>query len=351
MTIALYKKSILVIVALTLISFGFTDNFTQSDWEDFYVSGFAQGTTYHITYYAKDGVVTKRHIDSLLDNIDSSLSIYKQYSLISRFNHTDAGIELDKHLRIVVLKSLEIFKETGGISDITVYPIVQVWNFGPEPGSGEPDSAGILAILPCVGSGKIHITGNRLVKDIPCVKIDVNGIGQGYSVDVIAGFLEKNAIQNYLVELGGEIRIKGRKQPGGKLMQVGIEGPAENSFDQPIIQKIIQPDQGAVTTSGNFRKYYIKQGKTISHLMNPKTGYPVQNELISVTVWARDAITADGYDNALMGMGLGKALSFMKQHTDMEAYFIYRNSTGAISDTATAGFYRFIKKSPMPSRK
>lgn len=343
MKIALYKRYIFAFVVLTFITPCFIDCFAQSGWKDFRLSGFAQGTTYHITYYAKEGIVTKRHMDSILDNIDSSLSIYKPYSLISRFNNTDAGIELDNHLHTVVLRSLEIFKETGGISDITIYPVVQIWNFGPEPNPGQPDSAEILAILPCVGSGKIHITGNRLVKDIPCVKIDVNGIGQGYSVDVIADFLEKNDIQNYLVEVGGEIRIKGLKKTTGQFMQVGIESPAQNSFDEPIIKKVIQPDHGAITTSGNFRKYYIKQGKTISHLMNPKTGYPIQNELISVTVWAKDAITADGYDNALMGMGLEKALLFMKQHTDMEAYFIYRKATGAVSDTATSGFYKFIK--------
>jgi thiamine biosynthesis lipoprotein len=127
-------------------------------------------------------------------------------------------------------------------------------------------------------------------------------------------------------------------------MKIGIEGPPKDIFDEQVIQKVIQADHGALTTSGNYRKFIQKDGKTFSHIMDPKTGYPIQNELISVTVWAKDAITADGYDNALMGMGLKKALLFMKQHTDMEAYFIYRGPNGSISDTATTGFYNFFKQ-------
>jgi len=310
----------------------------------FKISGYAQGTTYHITYYAEDSFVVKRQIDSVLDKIDSSLSIYKPWSLISKFNNADNGVEMDEHLRLVVQRSLEIFKATDGVSDITVYPLVNIWGFGPQHVSGEPDPAGIQAIMPCVGADKIHVRGNRLVKDTPCVKIDVNGIAQGYSVDVVAGFLEKNGIRNYIVEIGGELRIKGRKYPGGIMMQIGIEAPAQNRFDEPILEKVIQLDNGAITTSGNYRKYHKMNGKTISHLIDPKTGYPFQNELISVTVWAKDAVTADGYDNALMGMGLKKALLFLSKNKKMEAYFIYHSSGGAIKDTATAGFYKMIRK-------
>lgn len=330
----------------------------------FYFTGPAQGTSYHITYYAADSFVTQIQLDSVLDKIDSSLSIYKPYSLISRFNNSPSGIVMDEHFRTVVQKSLEIYKETGGISDITVYPIVNAWGFGPDRLSTPPDSAAIRAMLLCVGSDKIHIDGNWLRKDLPCVKLDVNGIAQGYTVDVIALFLEKKGIRNYLVEVGGELRIRGRKYPGAQRMKIGIESPAKEgndpaaadrtisdqmagnqpAGDQPVLKRIIQPRGGAVTTSGNYRKFHQAGGKTISHLMDPHTGYPLFNELISVTIWAKDGITADGYDNALMGMGLKNALLFLKRHKEMEAYFIYKNKNGVVSDTATAGFYKIVEK-------
>ncbi|MHA4808001.1 FAD:protein FMN transferase [Flavitalea flava] len=312
----------------------------------FYFTGPAQGTSYHITYYAKDNMVTQGQLDSVLDKIDSSLSIYKPYSLISRFNNAVSGVFMDEHLRTVVQRSLEIYKESGGISDITVYPIVNAWGFGPDRLTNPPDSAAIRAMLLCVGSEKIHVEGNWLRKDLPCVKLDVNGIAQGYSVDVIAVFLEKNGIRNYLVEVGGELRTRGRKYPGALRMKIGIESPAVDQLgsDQPILKRIIQPKGGAITTSGNYRKFHQAGGKTISHLMDPHTGYPLFNELISVTIWAKDGITADGYDNALMGMGLKSALLFLKRHTEMEAYFIYKNDGGVVSDTATAGFYKIMEK-------
>lgn len=331
---------LVILFSIALLSF---KNYTQPKLSAFKISGFAQGTTYHITYYATDSFVVKKQVDSILDKIDSSLSIYKPYSLISRFNNAADGIEMDDYLQDIIYKSLDIFKQTDGVSDITVYPLVNSWGFGPQHVSKQPDSSDILAMMPCIGADKIHVEGKRLVKDIPCVKIDVNGIAQGYSVDIVAAYLEKKGIQNYLVEIGGELRVKGRKQPGETMMQIGIEVPPQNNFDEPVIEKIIQLDKGAVTTSGNYRKYYKQNGRTISHLINPKTGYPFQNELISVTVYAKDAITADGYDNALMGMGLIKALSFLNNHREMEAYFIYHNPSGTISDTATAGFYKLIK--------
>ena len=330
----------LLLYAFCVVSPG---SFQNPPLKEFKISGFAQGTTFHITYYATDSIVSRPEVDSILSKIDSSLSLYKSYSLINKFNNARTGIEIDDHFRTVVTRSLEIYKITNGVSDITIYPLMKVWGFGAQPSLEKPDSAGIRSLMPCIGAEKIHISRNRLLKNTPCVQIDVNGIAQGYSVDIIAQFLDKNRIINYIVEIGGEVRVRGRKQPGNRLMKIGMESPAENSFDEPVLKKIIQLQEGAVTTSGNYRKYIEREGKKIVHLMNPKTGYPFQNELISVTVYAKDAITADGYDNALMGMGLKKALSFLKKHKEMEAYFIYRNSEGIVADTATTGFYKLIQ--------
>lgn len=310
----------------------------------FYFAGLAQGTTYHITYFHSDSAITKIHFDSIFNRIDSSLSVYNPYSLISRFNDADAAVQMDEHLKTIVEKSLLIYKLTNGISDITVYPLVRAWGFGTSKVSSIPDSATIRSILPCIGSDKISIAGKLLMKSRPCVKIDVNGIGQGYTVDVIARFLEANRIQNYLVEVGGELRVRGSKQPGNIPFTIGIESPAKNGNDEHILNRIIQVHNGAVTTSGNYRRYYESDGKIISHLMSPLTGYPVQNELISVTLFAKDAISADGYDNALMGMGLQNAFAFLEKFPEMEAHFIYNTTGGIVADTATRGFYKLFGK-------
>lgn len=314
----------------------------QPAWRKIQINGKAQGTTYHITWYAKDSTIGQQQIDSILQKIDTSLSIYNPQSLITQFNNSGKGIVMDKHFRIVFNKSMETYRQTGGIFDITVQPLVQAWGFGPGKVNGLPDSATIRSLKACVGSFNLHVNGNTLFRKKNCTRIDVNGIAQGYSVDVIARFLEANGIRNYLVELGGEIRVKGRKQPDGEKMKIGIETPGENDFELSMIRKIIAVDSGAITTSGSYRKFYESEGKKITHLIDPRTGYPAQNELISVTVFARDAITADAYDNALMIMGLKKALQFVEKRNDMAAHFIYRTANGSIADTASARFYKLL---------
>ena len=296
----------------------------------------AQGTTYHITYYAADSLVNKKQIDSILDKIDSSLSLYKPYSLINQFNNSKDGLVVEEHFANVVKKALEVYKNTNGLFDITVYPLTMAWGFGPRKPDSTPDSAKIREILPCVNSGLLYWKGNKLMKKKPCVELDANGIAQGYSVDILANFFEHNGIQNYLIELGGEIRIKGRR-PGNEKMSVGIETPGDDP-EFSVIKRVVWLDKGAITTSGNYRRYYERKGKKVSHLMNPKTGYSLQNELISVTVYAKDAITADGYDNAIMAMGLKKGLAFVDKNKNLAAHFIYRKNDGTVADTLSKRF-------------
>ena len=311
---------------------------------EFLISGTAQGTTYHIRYYASDSLVTKQQIDSILTCIDSSLSVYKPYSLITRFNQSSAGSAIDAHFVNVVKASLETYYSTGGTFDITVAPLTEAWGFAAKHIEYVPDTATIKSLLGCVGSDKIVLQKDSLIKKKPCIKVDVNGIAQGYSVDVVARFLLQQGIQNYLVEIGGEICVRGRKQPSGSLMKIGIESPGDDEMEPGIMQKIIATDNGAVTTSGNYRKYYESEGKKITHLIDPFTGYSIQNEMISATVYAKDAITADAYDNALMVMGLQKAIQFVEAKKDIAAYFIYRRNDGSVADTATTAFYKLFDK-------
>ncbi|RZK63745.1 MAG: FAD:protein FMN transferase, partial [Pedobacter sp.] len=273
--------------------------------QEFDISGHAQGTTYNITYYAHQQRVDKAEVDSIFKALDQSLSVYQPTSLISRFNRDSVAVKADRHLAVVIKKSLEIYRKTAGKFDITVYPLVNAWGFGTEKIKNLPDEDKIKNILRCVGSDKLKLSKGILRKEVSCLKIDVNGIAQGYSVDIIADFLEKKGIKNYLVEVGGELRIKGKKPDGG-LMRIGIESPSEDAFSEPVVRSAVAIKNGAITTSGNYRKYIASedQKKKLSHLIDPFTGYPLQGSMISVTVIAKDAISADGYDNALMAMSL-----------------------------------------------
>ncbi|MCF0074393.1 FAD:protein FMN transferase [Dyadobacter sp. CY261] len=308
----------------------------------FRINGRAQGTTYAVTYYAEREAVSQTQTDSIFKSLDASLSIYQPGSLINTFNASREGVEMDLHLSRVVERSMQIYKQTGGLFDITVYPLVNAWGFGTKDEDGLPDSAAIRRILPCVGSVNLQTSGNSLVKSNPCIQIDVNGIAQGYSVDIVADFLEVRGVSNYLVEVGGEIRTKGRKYPGKEKMSIGIETPSATEFDTPVIREVISIGDGAVTTSGSYRKFRQSGGLRLSHIINPKSGFPVQREIISATVVAPDAITADGFDNALLAAGVNGAFEILKKHPEMDAYLIYKKTDGNVADTASAGFARHV---------
>lgn len=313
---------------------------TATDLKKFNISGYAQGTSYHIVYYAPYAKVIQRQTDSLLAGLDRSVSLYNSASLICRFNRSAKGIEIDEPFRVLIKRSLEINHTTNGLVDITVKPLVDAWGFGTLKINAFPDSAKVKETLQNVGSDKIWLAGNFLHKKNRNVQIDLNGIAQGYTADLLGTFLQRHGINNYLVEIGGELKLKGHK-PDGKPFNIGIEAIDDNDFAPGPLRRVITPLYGAVTTSGNYRRHLIAGGKIISHIINPKTGYPVQNSMISVTVWAKDGITADGYDNGFMAMGLSKTLQFLSHKLNMGAYIVYKKADGSIADTATAGFPKY----------
>jgi len=315
---------------------------SKNERKRYSITGLAQGTTYAVVYYANDSSVSQQQVDSILKSLDQSLSLYQPNSLINQFNQSAKGLALDRHLLKVIKASLATYKSTNGLFDATVFPLVEAWGFAVKKKNTIPDSHTVRSLQSCVNSKWLQLKGNYLYKKKPCVKIDLNGIAQGYSVDVLAAFLESKNIHHYLVEIGGEIRVKGRKQPTNEKMKIGIESPALGAFDEYPLQKIVQIDAGAITTSGSYRRYHETKGQKITHIINPKTGNPQKNELISVTVYAKDAMTADAYDNALMLMGLQHALAFVEKRNDLAAYFIYRKNNGEIADTASAGFLKLF---------
>lgn len=305
------------------------------------ISGYAQGTDYSIKYYASRPGVKKESIDSVLSEIDRSMSLYRPGSIINKFNASTGGYPIDKHLQQVVKRSFEIYEDTKGLFDITVAPLVQAWGFGFQPIRTLPDSARIELLLKSVGMKQLSMHPTALHKENAEVQIDVNGIAQGYTVDVVAAYLSNKVIKSYLVEIGGEILVKGYS-PGRRVKKIGIEGPLSQEGTALGIKHTIGMTKGAITTSGSYRKYYEAGGRKINHLINPFTGYPLQTEVISATVIAPDAITADGYDNALMAMPIEEAMRFVNARKYLEAYFIYRLGNGAVVDTMTTGFKKLI---------
>ncbi|MBA2500272.1 MAG: FAD:protein FMN transferase [Chitinophagaceae bacterium] len=287
------------------------------------ISGEAQGTTYHITYLTKTKISYKEQVDSIFNVIDLSMSTYIPSSIISRINQNDSNVFVDQHFMNVFNKSREVSVKTNGLFDITVGPVINAWGFGFSK-KEKVDSSMIDSLLMNIGYHLVQITNNKLEKEKPGVMLDFNAIAQGYTVDVLAAYLEEKNIQDYLIELGGEVKAKGKK-PNNKYWTVGIDQPNEKEMEGRPLKAVIQLNDQALATSGNYRKYYIENGQKFSHIIDPHTGYPAKNNLLSATVIAPDCMTADAYATAFMLMGLEKSRQFLKQHPDLqlEVFFIY----------------------------
>lgn len=302
------------------------------------MEGKAQGTYYIIKYLSDDPSSLQHEIDSVFADIDRSLSLYKPGSLINRFNEGNA-VHMDPHMQAVVTRSLQISKATNGAFDITVKPLVDAWGFGVhKPAMQKRPSADTLKhILQYVGYRHLQVRGTRLTKTKRGVEIDCNGIAQGFTSDVMSRFLEQKGIRNYLVDVGGELCSSGHNQHG-KIWTVGIERPADNGA-YPV-QALLALDNKAVTTSGNYRRFFDEGGTRFAHSIDPATGEALHSNIISVTVIAKDAITADGFDNALILMGVERGLAFIGQHPEygLEAYFIYKDESGKIQERFSPGF-------------
>lgn len=313
----------------------------NTDWSTFTIRGQAQGTTYQVSYYAAKPLIERRSIDSIVAVIDSSMSLYKPHSQINRFNDsTVTALGLDPHFRAVLAKSFEIYHRSEGIFDVTVAPLVQLWGFGPKPQEALPSSLEVRQALSCVGMDKIWLQGDTLVKGEQCVRIDLNGIAQGYTVDVIADFIERKGIRQYVVELGGELRVQGPK-PDGSPLRIGIERPAKHGGGG-LMQEVLAINTGSVTTAGSYRRFVEDDGKTLSHHIDPKTGYPFQSDIVSATIYAPDAITADGYDNVIMAMKPDQAIAFVDNLPGVEVFIIYIAEDGTTAERMSAGFHQLL---------
>ena len=304
------------------------------------VQGSAQGTYYSIIYFDQQHRNLKPQIDSLLDAFDRSVSLWVPQSILSRVNRNENPVILDKWFTDNFNYSQQVAKATNGAFDCTVEPLVQAWGFGFDE-STNVDTAIVDSLMEFTGYQKVKIVDNKIVKSDDRLKIDFNAIAQGYSVDVVAAFLEKKGIDNYLIDIGGEVKAKGEK-PGGKPWRVGIEKPAEHKEDDRVLKAVIGLKNRSVATSGSYRKYYEKNGIRYSHTIDPKTGYPVKHSLLSVSVVAGNTALADAYATSFMVMGFEKSHDFVEHDSTLEAFFIYSDTSGKNKTYATPGFKELI---------
>lgn len=287
-------------------------------------TGFIFGTVYNITYQSDDNL--KSSIEAELHKVDNSLSPFNKQSVISKINRNESS-DTDRMFTEVFSLAQKISEETDGAFDITVAPLVNVWGFGFKNDT-QPTVHVIDSLRQLVGFDKISLTDGKVKKDDPRIMLDCSAIAKGYACDVVAAFLKKKGIENFMVEIGGEIVTQGinsERLP----WKIGVTKPVDDSLNtNQELQTVLNVTNKAMATSGNYRNFYYKNGKKYAHTIDPKTGRPVQHNILSATVLAGNCATADAYATAFMVMGLDKAKTILDKHPELMAYFIYSDSNG-----------------------
>lgn len=299
------------------------------------LQGLVQGSYYAVTYYDEQNRNFQREIDSIFHAVDMSVNLWVDSSIISKVNRNEE-VTLDS----IFIDNFNIAQKAAllsdGYFDPTISPIVAAWGFSYKSGDSLTPQL-IDSLRQLVDYRNIRIENGKVVKENPAMTLDFNAIAQGYTSDLIARFLESRGVKIFLVDTGGEIMARGEK-PDGKPWIVGIEKPAENMDSERIVQtRIALRDKGLVT-SGSTRKYVERNGKRYSHCINPKTGYPVEHQLLSVTVMAENSVWADALASICMVMGKERSLPLIQGMDGVEAYYIFVNDKNELETFATEGF-------------
>ena len=333
-------KLVLVTLAVFVLSGCFPSN--DLTRQEYLMQGKTMGTTYNIKVVGEniDTVKLQQGIDDKLKELNQEMSTYIKDSELSRFNQSTSlePISVSTGLARVVKEAIRLGALTQGALDVTVGPLVNLWGFGPEyrPETVPSDEL-LIATKARVGLDKLTFANGMLAKKIPDIYVDLSTIAKGYGVDLVAEFIEANGINNYLVEIGGEMRLKGFKHTG-ELWHVAIEKPLTN---ERAVHQIIVPKDNAVATSGDYRIYFEADGQRFSHIIDPKTGKPINHKLVSVTVIHPSSMTADGLSTAMMVMGEEKALAFAEEN-DLAVYIIAKTDHGFV-EQSTVKFMQYLK--------
>ena len=332
----LLHHPVILIVVLLLSSSCSRNNWIKNEGEVF-------GTYYHLIYESPEGKNLNDEVMLALDSVNRALSTYDSTSVISRFNRSKKGIEVNNdHFRAVFTAACRITEITEGAFDMTVAPLVNAWGFGfSKRQNMTPALIDSLRML--VGMDNITIEGDSVLKSTSGIMLDASAIAKGYGVDVAAKVLERYGCKNYMVEIGGEITTKGMN-PKNIPWRIGIDKPIDDpSASNREIQTVIQLSGKSMATSGNYRQFYIdkKTGKKYAHTIDPMSGEPVQHSLLSASIIADDCMTADAWATACMVMGLEKSLELLRQHPEVDGYFIHATQDG-MEVSRTEGFEKYF---------
>ena len=301
------------------------------------IEGETMGTTYHITYFDEKKRNFKVGIDSLLVLVNKSINNYDPESEVSRFNKNQASFRYTSpYFFPAVSKAIEVAQASNGAFDPTVMPLVYAWGFGSKKDKPLPTKFQIDSIRSFIGYEKIKYNTDSIWKTNPKAQLDFGGIGQGYGADVLTDFLKARGIKNMLVEVGGEGMAIGINLKSGTPWELGILDPNSKQDSLFFIAYIKLTDK-SFTTSGNYFNYRIIDGKKYSHTIDPKTGYQAERAILSSSVFANDASTADAWATAFMVMGHEKAIQDMKRHPELDVFFIYSTPDGKVETYMTKG--------------
>ncbi len=282
------------------------------------------GTFYKISYQCDSDL--HERIRQELDRVDLSLSPFNPQSVITAVNE-NRSVDADDRFADVFRRAMTVAEQTDGAFDITVAPLVNAWGFGFKSGR-HPDAKTIDSLRAFVGYKKVRLDGRRVVKADPRMMLDCSAIAKGYGSDMVARLLQKHGVDNFMVEIGGEVVTRGIS-PKRVPWRIGVTKPVDDSLSTAgEIQTVLNVTDRAMATSGNYRNFYYKDGKKYAHTIDPKTGCPVQHSLLSATVLAADCATADAYATAFMVMGLDRAKTFLDSHPELMAYFIFADGQG-----------------------
>ena len=298
------------------------------------------GTTYHITYAGTNDL--DKEIRAELQRVDDALSMFNKQSVLSKFNRNEKYDVSNARFNDVVRLSLQLSRETDGAFDITVAPLVNEWGFGFKHRE-RINASKIDSLRAFVGYDKLFYEGNRLNKRDSRVTIDCGAVAKGYGVDCVARLLSSKGCTNYMVEIGGEVVVKG-KNAKGKKWTIGINKPVDDSTKTVSeVQSILHVSDCGIATSGNYRNFYYVDGRKVSHTIDPKTGQPVQHSLLSATVLTPSCAKSDALATSFMVMGLDRAKAFVAKHKDVQAYFIFADGQGKYNVWMTEGMQKLTE--------
>ena len=333
-------KLFLLMLAVVVLAGCFPSNNLAK--QEYLLQGRTMGTTYNIKLVGEnlDVALLQQGIDKKLQQLNNEMSTYIPTSELSLFNQSSStkSVTLSPGLNRVMSEAIRLGELTQGKLDVTVGPLVNLWGFGPEQRpEKEPSSSVLEHTRQQIGLDKLALSHGQLTKSQADVYVDLSTIAKGYGVDLVAEFVEEHNIHHYLVEIGGEMRLKGFKHTG-ELWHVAIEKPISH---ERSVHQIIIPKDNAVATSGDYRNYFEENGIRYSHIIDPDTGRPISHKLVSVTVIHPSSMTADGLSTAMMVMGEKAAIEFAEKN-DLAAYIIAKTENGFV-EQSTVKFMQYLK--------